>query len=97
MAVGFLAVFIDFRDQFLHAAKGSLAKSLLGDAIEPDLHLIEPGGIGWTEAYVEPWPGGEPASHSQMLVRRVIIHDDVHLEVLRPVLLNLPEKTPDIP
>jgi hypothetical protein len=59
---------IDFLDQFLHAAKRSPTKSLLRDAIEPDFHLIEPGGIGWSEVSVEPWPRGEPASNSQMLV-----------------------------
>ena len=42
---------------------------------------------------MEPWTCGEPASNSQMLVRGVIIHDDVHLQVLGDVLLNLPEKT----
>ena len=42
--------------------------------------------------YLEPWPGGEPASNSQMLGCGVIIHDDVHRQVLRYVLLNLPEK-----
>ena len=49
MAVRTLDVVIDFLDQFLDAAKGSPAKSLLRDAIEPDLHLIQPGGIGWSE------------------------------------------------
>jgi len=42
MAVGILDVVIDFLDQFLHTAKRSPAKSSLRDAIEPDLHLIEP-------------------------------------------------------
>jgi hypothetical protein len=93
MAVGILDVVIDFRDQFLHAAKGSPAKSLLRDAMEADLHLIEPEGTGWSEVQVEPRPCGEPAFNSQMLGRGVIIYDDVHLQVLRYVLLNLPEKT----
>ncbi len=78
MTVGILDVVIDLCDQFLHAAKRSPTKRLLRDAIEPDFHLIEPGGIGWSEVYVEPWPCGEPASDSQMFVRGVIIHDDVH-------------------
>ena len=69
---------IDFCDQFLHAAKRSPTKSLLRDAIEPDFHLIQLGGIGRSEVYVEPWPCGEPASNPQMFVRGVIIHDDVH-------------------
>ena len=93
MAVGILDVVIDFLDQFLDAAKRSPAKSSLRNAVEPDLHLIEPGGIGWSEVYVEPWPCSEPASNSQMFVRGVIIHDDVHLQVLGYVLFNLPEKT----
>ena len=93
MAVGILDVVIDFLDQFLHAAKRSPAKSLLRNAIEPDFHLIEPRGIGWSEVHVESWPCGEPAFHSPMLVRGVIIHNDVHLQVLRHVVFNLPEKT----
>jgi hypothetical protein len=93
MVVRILDVVIDFLDQFLDAAKGSPAKSSLRDAIEPDLHLIQPRGIGWSEVYVEPWPCGEAASNSQMFVRGVIIHDDVHLQVLRDVLFNLPDKT----
>ncbi len=39
------------------------------------------------------WPCGEPALHSQMLVCGVIIHDNVHLQVLRHVLFNLSEET----
>ena len=65
---------------------------MLRNAVEPDLHLIQPRGIGRSEVYLEPWPGGEPASNSQMLGCGVIIHDDVHRQVLRYVLLNLPEK-----
>jgi hypothetical protein len=42
---------------------------------------------------MESWPCGEPAFNSKMLVRGVIIHEDVHLQVLRHALLNLPEKT----
>ena len=78
MAVGILDVVIDFLDQVFHAAEGSSANGLLRNAVEPDLHLIEPGGIGWSEVYVEPWPCGEPTSDSQMFVRGVIVHDDVH-------------------
>jgi hypothetical protein len=50
----------------------------LRDAIEPDLQLIEPGGVGWSAVHVEPWPCDEPASNSRMFVRGIVIHDDVH-------------------
>ena len=69
---------IDFRHQFLHTAESSPANGLLRDAIEPDLHLIEPGGIGRSEVHMESWSRGEPASHSPMLVGGVIIHNDAH-------------------
>ena len=78
IAVGILDVVIDFLDQVFHTAKRSPAKSSLRDAIEPDFHLIEPGGIGRSVVDVEPWPCGEPSSNSEMFVRGVIIHDDVH-------------------
>ena len=59
MTIGILDVMIDFRDQFLHAAERSPANGLLCDAVEPDLHLIEPGGIGRSEVHMESWPCGE--------------------------------------
>jgi hypothetical protein len=78
MTVGILDVTIDFRDQFLHTAERSPANDLLRDAIESDLHLIEPGGIRRSEVHMESWSHGEPASHSTMLVEGVGIHNDVH-------------------
>jgi len=80
-----LNVVIDFLDQFLHAAKGPAANGLLRDAVEPDLHLVEPGGIGRSEVHMESWPSGEPAFDSRVFVRGVVVHDDVHLQVLRHV------------
>ena len=44
---------IDFLDQFLHTAERPAANGLLRDAIEPDFHLIEPGGIGRSEVHME--------------------------------------------
>ena len=52
MAVRILDVVIDFLDQVFHAAESSPANGLLCDAIKPDLHLIEPGRVGWSEVQV---------------------------------------------
>ena len=73
MAIGILNIAIDFLDQFFHAAEGSPAYGLLRDAIEPDLHLIEPGGIGGSKVHMKSWSRGEPAPNSAMLMRGVII------------------------
>jgi hypothetical protein len=83
---------IDFLDQVFHAAERSPTNGLLRNAVEPDLHLIGPGGLGGREVHMESWPCGEPSPHSQMFVGSVIIHNNVHLQVLRHVLFNLPEK-----
>lgn len=79
MTVGILDVVIDFRDQFLHTAECSPANGLLRNAIEPDLHLIQPGCIGRGKVHMEAGSRGKPAPDSQMLVGGVIIHDDVHV------------------
>src|SRR5215469_2307362 len=79
VAVRVLHVVVDFGNQFLHAAERSPANGSLRDAVEPDLHLVEPGGISRSEVDMESWPCGEPAPNSQVLVGGVIIHDDVHV------------------
>ena len=63
---------VDFGDKFLHAAEGSPANGLLRDAIEPDLHLIQPGCIGRGKVHMEAGARGKPAPDSQMLVGGVI-------------------------
>ena len=79
MAIGILNIAIDFLDQFFHAAKRPTTNSLLGNAVEPDLHLIEPRGIGRSEVHMESRLSGEPAFDARMFVRGVVVHDDVHL------------------
>jgi len=37
---------IDFRGQVLDAPKGAPSNRLLSDQVEPDLHLVKPGGVG---------------------------------------------------
>ena len=88
---------IDFLDQVFHTAERSAAKRLLRNAIEPDLHLIEPGGIGGSEVHMESWPCGEPSPHSQMLVCSVIIDDNVHLQDSSARSSQSQGENPDIP
>jgi len=84
-----LNVLIDFLDQFLDAAECPATNGLLRNPVEPDLHLIEPRGIGRSEVHVESWPCCKPAFYSRVFVRRVVVHDDVHMQGLRHVLLDL--------
>jgi uncharacterized repeat protein (TIGR03803 family) len=70
---------IDLSHQFLHAAKSSAPDGSLGNSVEPDLHLIEPGGVGWSEVHMKARPRRQPALHARMLVGGVIVYNHVHL------------------
>lgn len=90
MSVGSADILIDFLDQFLHAPKCSAANGLLGDPVEPDLHLVQPRGIGRSEVYVESWMCRQPAFHSRMLVCPIVVHDHMDFQLGRNIRLNLP-------
>src|SRR5260221_542732 len=57
--------------------------------VEPDLHLIEPRGIGRSEVHVESWSYSEPTFYSRVFVRSVVVHDDVHMQCFRHILFDL--------
>src|SRR5690242_13823032 len=73
MDVGGAHELIDFRDQFLHALERPPSDDLLGDAIEPDFHLIQPGGIGRGEMNMKARSRCQPTFHSRMFVRGVVV------------------------
>src|SRR3972149_10105079 len=50
----------DMGHQFPDTAEGSAADRFLGDDVEPDFHLIEPGRIGRGEVQVVTAPDGQP-------------------------------------
>ena len=92
MCVGTLDIAIDFLDQFLDAAKRSTTDGLLGDAIEPDLHLVQPRSIGWSVVHVKSRSGCDPAFDSRMFVRSVVVHNDVYIQGLGHVVLDLSQE-----
>ena len=68
VGVGSAHILIDFLHQFLDAAKRPATNGLLRNPVEPDLHLVQPRGIGRSEVHVESRPRSEPAFHSWMFV-----------------------------
>jgi hypothetical protein len=83
---------VDFLDQFLHAAKRSATNGPLRNAVEPNLHLIQPRGIGRSEMHMEARPCCEPTFYPRMLVRPVVIHDHVDVQLCWHVVLNLSQE-----
>ena len=82
----------DVGHQFPNAAEGSPADRFLGDDVEPDFYLVEPGGIGGGEVQVVTGACGQPASDAGVLVSGIVVHDQVHLESRRDTGVHVPEK-----
>jgi len=73
---------VDSRHQVGDAAERAAADGPLGDDVEPDLHLVEPGSIGRSVVHMEARAGGQPAPDRHMLVRDIVIDDQMDLKVV---------------
>ena len=76
---------IDFRGQVPDAPKGAPPDRLLGDDVEPNLDLVQPGGVGRCQVDMETRMRGQPAPDPGVLVSGVVVDDQVDLEVSRDV------------
>src|SRR5579862_2017543 len=83
---------LDLSHELFHAAEGTAADGLLGDDVEPDLDLVEPGSIRRRVVHLKPWVRRQPAKHAGMLMRRVVIHDQVHGESGRDLGVDLTQE-----
>ena len=79
-------------DASMHAA----SQLLCGQLGEPALNEFEPGRVGRGEVDVEPRPLGEPGPDDQRLVGRVVVHDDVHVEVGRHAFVDAVEELAEL-
>jgi len=71
---------VDLGHQFLDAAEGAAADGALGEQSEPPFHLVQPGGIGGRVVQVETGMLRQPGTNLGMLVRGVVIDDEVEIE-----------------
>ena len=60
--------------------------------MEPDLDLVEPGGIGGGKVDVVAGPVGEPALDTGVLVGAVVVDDEVDVEVRGHVGIDVLEE-----
>ena len=84
---------LDFGDQLFDAREAATPDCSLSDDPKPALHLIEPGGVGRRVVDVEPWTLRQPGADFGVLVRAVVVDDQVHVELGRDLLVDPPQET----
>ena len=98
MGAGVIAVG-EVEDLFLELGdrgERATADGFLGDDIEPDLDLVEPGGVGGSEMDMVAGPSGEPALDLGMLVGAVVVDVEVDVEVRGHVGLDVLEEAHEL-
>jgi arabinofuranosyltransferase len=87
---------LDLLDEISDAAKRPTANRSLGDQVEPDLDLIEPRRIGGRVVDVEAGARGEPTTDARVLVRRVVVDDEMDVELLRDRLFDVTQELKEL-
>lgn len=75
--------------QLPNATKGPTADAFGGDVSEESLDRVEPGRTRWGEVDVEARTLSKPGLHKRMLMRCIVVHDDVHVELRRHAALDV--------
>ena len=83
---------LDFDDQVLDAAKTPPSDRLLGDNVEPDFHLVEPGGIAGSVMNMIAGSKCQPASDFGLFVSSVVVDDQMNIQILRDITLDVLQK-----
>ena len=83
---------VNLSGEIFDAVKSTPANGLLGNEVEPDFHLVEPGSIGGGEMEMIAGSGRDPASHFGVLMRAVIVHDEMDVQMDWNTGLDLLEK-----
>lgn len=73
---------VDGIDEVANVAEGSATDGLLSNNAEPQLDLIEPGGIGRGIVNMVAGPFGQPEFDFGMFVGGIVIDDKMEVEVL---------------
>ena len=83
---------VDALDEFLDVAEGTAADGALGNETEPAFYLIEPRRVSRGVVDVIARSGGKPGANFGVLVRGVVINDEMQIEVGRNALIEVPQE-----
>ena len=82
----------DHVGQFLHAREAARPDAVPGQIREEPLDQVHPRTRGRREVHVEPLVPLQPNLHLRVLVRAIVVRDDVHREILRDLAVDLLEE-----
>ncbi|MDP2479281.1 MAG: hypothetical protein Q8W49_02105 [Candidatus Palauibacterales bacterium] len=82
----------DLVDELADLRERPAASRFLGDNVEPDLDVIEPGGVGRREVDVIARPSSEPRLDLDVLVTCIVVDDEMDLEIVRDVGVDVLEE-----
>lgn len=86
----------DVGDEISNASEGATADCLLRDDVEPDLDLVEPRRVSRREVDVEARSCSEPSSHLVVFVGRVVVDDQMHVELLGDSLVDATQELQEL-
>ena len=81
-------VVLDGLDQLLQAAKDAAAQSFGGEVAEEAFHHVQPGSAGGGEVQMEARMLGQPRFDLGMLVRGIVIQDQMQFALWRRLLID---------
>src|SRR2546428_2393685 len=74
--------------EFRHALVGPAPQLFVRQLSEPPLHQTQPGSIRRREMDMKAGTLGEPVANERRLVRAVVVHDEVHVQVTWDLFLD---------
>lgn len=83
---------LDVGNELAHVSERASTDGLLRNQAKPAFNLIEPTRVGRREMHVVARMLGQPCLDLRMLVCRIVIDDQMHIEISRYCLVNMPEK-----
>ena len=86
---------LDGGPELLRTSMPAAPELFLGQQGEPPFDEIQPRGAGRGEVCMEPRPLEQPPPDQRGLMRSVVVHDQMHVEVRRHVRFNGFEELPE--
>ena len=96
VVIGFGEVAVDGGLEIDDAGEHAALEPLPGQFGKEAFDGIEPRGRGRGEMEMEPWMAFEPGADLGMLVRRIVVDDQVQLEVGRGFAIDLVEEADEL-